>query len=88
MHNNTSQNRFELEVNGHTAYADYKIENGILHIKYVFAPTELRGTGAAGNLMQQVMEHARAQNYKVIPICGYAASWIQRKKEFNDILAI
>lgn len=87
MKDNKAQSRYELEMNGHTAYADYKVEGGVLHIKYVFAPEELRGTGAAGKLMQEVMDNARNSGLKVIPICGYAAAWIRKNKTFNDILA-
>lgn len=86
MKDNKSQNRYELELNNEVAYADYRKENGLLHIKYVFAPPALRGTGAAGNLMKEVMETARSENLKVNPICGYAASWIQRHKEYHDLV--
>lgn len=85
MKDNETRKRFELEVNGLVAYADYDLENDILKIKYVFAPPELRGTGAAGNLMKDIMEFVKTMNYKVIPICGYAASWIQRHKEYHSL---
>jgi predicted GNAT family acetyltransferase len=75
---NTDKRRFELRENGHTAYADYRRDNDNLYIDYVEAPPVLRGTGAAGRLMEGVMQSARAQNLKVIPICGYAAAWIKR----------
>ncbi|HWU48895.1 MAG TPA: GNAT family N-acetyltransferase [Asticcacaulis sp.] len=75
---NTDKRRFELRENGHTAYADYRRDNDSLYIDYVEAPPVLRGTGAAGRLMEGVMQSARAQNLKVIPICGYAAAWIKR----------
>ena len=85
--NNTDLQRYEYEVNGQVAFASYSIQDNILHIKYVEAPPALRGTGAAGTLMQDVMDTARAAGYKVIPICGYAASWIKRHTEYSDMLA-
>lgn len=83
--NNQTKNRFEYQVDNATAFANYHIKNGILYIEYVEAPPQLRGTGAAGKLMQYVMDSARKDNYKVIPICGYAATWITRHPEYNDI---
>lgn len=80
MINNIQKSRFELEVQGHIAYADYAIENDVLHIKYVFAPPELRGTGAAGNLMKEIVQFAEENHMKINPICGYAASWLRRHK--------
>ena len=84
---NTSKSRFELEEQGHTTYADYRLDQGVLHIKYVFAPEELRGSGAAGRLMQGIADDARSRNLKIIPICGYAASWLRRHPETADLLA-
>lgn len=75
---NTAKSRFEYTVNGATAFADYRREGSTLYIDYVEAPPELRGTGAAGNLMKHIMEAAQRENLKVVPICGYAASWISR----------
>ncbi len=86
MKDNQLQSRFELEVENEIAYADYRKDGNLLHIKYVYAPPALRGTGAAGKLMKEIMETARTKNMKVNPVCGYAASWIQRHKEFHDLL--
>lgn len=84
---NTDKSRFELEESGELAYADYAIRDGVLSIKYVFSPEALRGTGAAGRVMQGVVDAAKAQNLKIIPICGYAASWLRKHKEYHDLMA-
>lgn len=82
---NTQKNRFELDVDGSVAFANYEVKGDTLYIQYVEAPTELRGTGAASQLMRHVMEKAREDQHKVIPICGYAATWITRHPEYDDI---
>jgi predicted GNAT family acetyltransferase len=33
-----------------------------------------------------VMEIARAEELKVVPICSYAASWVRRHREHHDLL--
>lgn len=76
---NTAANRFELQVGTATAYADYRREGGTLFIDYVEAPQELRGTGAAGRLMQHIVDTAKSENLNITPICGYAATWLSRK---------
>ena len=78
-------NRFELDEDGHTAYADYRLDDGILRINFVFAPEELRGSGAAGRLMEEIAAHARAENMKILPVCGYAAAWLRKHKEHHDL---
>ncbi|PZQ44945.1 MAG: N-acetyltransferase [Micavibrio aeruginosavorus] len=84
---NKTAGRYELEESGHVAHADYRKENGTLYIKYVEAPEALRGTGAAGRLMEGVTAVARAENLKIMPICGYAASWLRKHKEHHDLMA-
>jgi predicted GNAT family acetyltransferase len=78
MTNNGDAHRFELSENGHTAYADYRLDGARLYIDYVEAPPPLRGTGAAGRLMADIMAWARERGLEVVPVCGYAAAWIRR----------
>ncbi|MFT3996129.1 MAG: GNAT family N-acetyltransferase [Asticcacaulis sp.] len=83
---NLAQSRFELTRDGHLAYADYHLNGQVLNIDYVFAPPELRGTGAAGDLMKGIVAHARADGLKLHPICGYAAAWLKRAKDTQDLV--
>ncbi len=75
------ESRFEYPMNGAVAFADYRREDATLYIDYVYAPPELRGTGAAGKLMEDIMSFAQKEHLKVVPICGYAASWIKKKNQ-------
>ncbi len=83
---NDAASRFELEEQGHLAYADCAKENGVLRIKYVFAPDALRGQGTAGRLMDGIVAFARTENLKILPICGYAASWLRKHQEHHDLM--
>ncbi|MBP2314604.1 GNAT family N-acetyltransferase [Azospirillum soli] len=87
IRDNPDKSRFELDVDGRIVFANYRRNGSTLYIPYVEAPPSLRGTGAAGRLMQGVMEHARAEKLKVVPICSYAAVWIHRHREHHDLLA-
>lgn len=82
----SERSRFELEEGGAVAYADYRREGGRLVIPYVFAPPELRGSGAAGRLMEGVLARARQEGLKVTPLCGYAAAYIRRRREHADLV--
>lgn len=84
---NTARHRFELIMDGHTAFADYNLQGDVLDIPHVEAPPALRGTGAAGKLMEGVATIARQRNLKIRPICSYAAAWLQKHKQFHDLLA-
>ena len=84
---NTSKSRFELVEQGETAFANYSLSGDQLTIPYVEAPLALRGKGTAGRLMEGVVDHARKRDLKIIPVCGYAASWFRRNPEHQSVLA-
>lgn len=84
---NPETGRYEQSFDGHIVFADVRRKGDVLYIDYVEAPPALRGTGAAGKFMEGLMEIIRAENLKVIPICGYAAGWLQRHGEYDDLKA-
>ena len=84
---NLEKSRFELVERGEVAFANYRLSGAELTIPYVEAPPSLRGTGAAGRLMEGVVSHARERGLKIIPICGYAVHWFRRHSEHESILA-
>jgi predicted GNAT family acetyltransferase len=77
---NTAAARFELPEGGETAHADYRREDGKLVLLYVYAPPALRGTGAAGRLMEGIAAAAKAEAREIVPVCGYAAAWLERHR--------
>lgn len=84
---NSAAGRFELMQEGKLAFADYRVQDGVLVLPHVEADPALRGRGAAGRLMEGVLEVARGRGWKVMPICGYAAAYIQRHPEYHDLRA-
>ena len=86
MRDNQEQSRFEREENGLLVWAEYRIRDGKYLIPHVEAEMPLRGTGAAGRLMQDIVDHARAQQLVIVPRCSYARAWFQRHPEAQDVL--
>ena len=87
VRDNVEQSRFELAIGSQVVFARYARRGSTLVIPYVEAPIPLRGTGAASQLMTGVMEIARTEGLKVRPLCGYAAAWIRRHRQYHDLLA-
>lgn len=84
---NTARSRFELIEEGKLAFADYRLNGGVLILPHVEADPALRGRGAAGRLMAGVLNLARERGLKVTPICSYAVAYIQRHPEYRDLQA-
>ena len=77
--------RYELDEQGLTSWADYRREGMRLIIDHVESPVPLRGSGASGRLMAALAADARVKGLKITPICGYAAAWLKRSKEFANL---
>jgi predicted GNAT family acetyltransferase len=87
LRDNTAASQYEADENGHTSFARYRRQGGVLTILWVEAPPPLRGTGAAGRLMTLVAEEARRNNWRIVPVCGYAAGWLRGSKQYRDLVA-
>ncbi len=83
---NVAEKRYEMPFGHLMVYANVRKDTNVLYIDYVFAPPELRGTGAAGQFMRELMDVVRTENLKVVPICGYAASWLRRHSDYHDLV--
>jgi len=86
-----NEQRFEqgftdAEGETRTVFADYAVQGETRVILHVEADPALRGSGAAGQFMQALAEHARAEHLKLAPRCSYAVSWLKRHREFDDIV--
>ncbi len=84
---NQVRSRFEMWESGKLVFANYRLEGDRLVILHVEAPPELRGVGVAGRLMAALLEHARGRHRKVIPVCPYAAAFIRKHPQYQDLLA-
>jgi len=86
MKNNIAESRYEIETDGQITFANYRRDADIITIDHVEAPVELRGSGTAGKLMEEIAKMAQKENLKIVPICGYASVWLRRNKEYRNLL--
>lgn len=79
--------RYEAEIEGHLAVAEYRREEGRIVFTHTFVPPELRGRGVAEVLVRTALDDARREGLRVVPECSYVAIFIRRHPEFQDLLA-
>lgn len=87
LRDNTAAGQYEMDEGGQTVFARYRREGDVVTILWVEAPPALRGTGAAGRLMTLVSEEAQRNNWRIVPVCGYAATWLRGSKQYRDLVA-
>jgi len=72
--------RFELLVDGHTAYLEYLQTAVNLVISHTEVPTKVEGRGAGSALVEAVLAYADTAGLPVIPICPFARAYIRNRR--------
>ena len=85
LHNLADQ-RFETRVEGSLSFLSYSREGDRCLLDHTFVPDELRGRGGAATLVRAALDEARRQHWRIVPRCSYVASFMQRYREFDDLL--
>jgi uncharacterized protein len=85
VRNNTALHRFELDADGHTALAHYRLSPPIITFTHTEVPTELSGRGAGSALARGALEIVRA--HKVVAQCLFVRAFIEKHPEFQDLVA-
>jgi uncharacterized protein len=86
VRNNTAQNRFELDVDGHQAVAYYRMTPGVITFIHTEVPQELSGRGIGTKLIRGALDMVRAQGLKVVPQCPFVSAFMGKHLEYNDLL--
>jgi predicted GNAT family acetyltransferase len=87
IRDNKAASRYEFDVNGGIAFANYRMAPGVVTVSYTEVPAALRGRGIGAKLSAAVLDHIRSEGLKVIPRCGYFAGFIREHPEYQDLLA-
>jgi uncharacterized protein len=86
VRDNPARNRFELELDGDVAFASYQPSDGELTIFHTEVPLRLRERGIGSRLVEGVLEEARRRGHKVVPMCSFVRSFIDRHPEYRDLV--
>lgn len=87
VRNNAALSRYELDVNGAIAFANYRLAPGRVIITHTETPLALRGRGIASKLVHGALEQIRANDLKVVAGCGFVVDYLQKHPEYADITA-
>lgn len=79
--------RFETHQDGLLCELEYTLVDGVMRIEHTGVPEAVGGRGIASALVLAAVQAARAEGWKVLPACSYAAVWMKRHPEFSDLLA-
>lgn len=84
--NNEKAHRFEVELDGETAFAEYSlVDHGII-LPHTLVPESFEGKGVGSALAKAALGFAREHNLKVIPTCPFMAAYITKHPDYHDLV--
>jgi predicted GNAT family acetyltransferase len=85
VRDNAALSRFELDIEGAVAFANYRRAPGTVIITHTETPRSLRGRGMASELVHGALELIRADGNKVVAGCGFVVDYLRKHPEFSDL---
>jgi predicted GNAT family acetyltransferase len=85
VRDNKALSRFELDVGGATAFANYRLTPSAVVITHTETPRPLRGRGIASELVHGALQLIRSDGLKVVAGCGFVVDYLHKHPEFADL---
>jgi predicted GNAT family acetyltransferase len=76
---NPTLNRFELSVDGHTAFLVYQRTPQTLTIVHTEVPEALRGRKIGDALVKAAIDAGHAESLRIVAVCPFARAYLRRQ---------
>ena len=83
-HNPQAQ-RFEIELDGQLAVAEYDLEGNDIYFTHTEVPTSFEGRGIGSQLARAALDYAQAKGYTVHVLCSFINAYIQNHPEYERL---
>jgi predicted GNAT family acetyltransferase len=83
---NAEARRFEVSLEGDTAFAEYRLRPGVIVLPHTVVPPAFEGKGVASALARHAFGYARDHGLKVVPTCPFMAGWVKKHPEAQDLV--
>ncbi|WP_034850715.1 GNAT family N-acetyltransferase [Inquilinus limosus] len=84
---NPALNRYELVVDGVTAFVEYRRTGGVIELTHTEVPKALSGRGIGTALARGTLDRIRDEGLTVRPLCPFIAAFIERHPDTADLVA-
>ena len=84
-----AKGRYVLTVDGHEAELTYSVASPTLVIAdHTGVPEAIRGTGAGLKLVERLVADARAEGFKIMPLCPFVNRERSKHPDWADFFAV
>jgi predicted GNAT family acetyltransferase len=75
---NRERSRFELTVDGQTAFLDYDRKPDVMIMVHTEVPPALRGRHLADVLARRAIDAARSEGLRVVAVCPFVRKYMEK----------
>ncbi|WP_147125684.1 GNAT family N-acetyltransferase [Shimia ponticola] len=84
-----TKGRYVLTQDGHEAEMTFSILSPVTRIvDHTGVPDSLRGTGVGKKLVEYLVERARDEGFKVVPLCPFVNAQRAKHPEWADVFKV
>jgi predicted GNAT family acetyltransferase len=87
VHDNAAKSRYELDVDGHVAFVDYRLRPDRILLVHTEVPSELGGRGVGSKLAKGTLDAVRARGLKAEIRCDFLDAYVKKHPEYADVVA-
>jgi predicted GNAT family acetyltransferase len=87
VRDNKDRFRYEIVVDGVVAgFIQYNMRGGRLILVHTEIDEQFEGRGLASQLVRGALDDARRRNLRIVPICPFVESFIERHPDDDDLV--
>jgi uncharacterized protein len=87
IENNTEKQQYEAKLDGKVvAFAEYRPIGQSIMFTHTEVNEDLEGKGVGSQLIRFALEDTKAKGMTAIPMCPFVKLFIQRHKDFIDVV--
>jgi len=84
---NVAKKRFEIKIDGHYAFIDYKEPGDKIALIHTETDPELAGKGAVAAVVEKTLHYLDENNIQLLPFCPYVFAYIKKHPEWKRIVS-
>jgi predicted GNAT family acetyltransferase len=79
--------RYEAHVDGElVGFANYRRDGELEIVIHTEVDESQEGQGVGSAIAEYVMDDARERGFRVFPQCPFLAGWLERHREYDDLV--
>lgn len=84
--NNESSKQYEFHVEDKIARIEYIRVKESIYLTHTEVPISLEGKGIASSLIKATLAEIKSNNWTLVPLCPFVASYIKKHPEWKSLL--